>query len=521
MADQPGLNYPSGERPERSLVDTLKPYAMAIWAYRRIVVLALLAAVIVFMIFGGLAYLRQPVVTTVSLPFRPTFPTVAGGKYPSGIPFSPSDIVAGPVLAVVHKNNNLDQYTSVEGLAASLSVLQTGTAAEMLALEYRNKMAAPGITPVDLARLEDEYRQRSRALQVEYQLTMINTSGIPRTLAQKVLSDVLDTWAKQAVELRGAVSYPQELLTAAGLGVRNPGGLDMFQRLDLIRAKTRRLVQNIAQIEALPGGAVVRGGPENLSLPEIRTRLEDMLRYRIEPAYGEIRSAGLVTDAASTQRYLTEQLRLAQRDAREANSRKAALERAFQTYLSTGDTGIPSGSTPADQPGTNVGAPPQLTDSLLDRIMTLGRRAEDIAFRQDLTRRIQDESLSAVTFDREVEFYQSLISNIPSGGANPETVTASVNMFAQTVTESADQVGVLYARITEHNLNPSGQLFALMGSYFERTDRPLPLSKLLTYLAIILVIVFIVACAGVLIHFFANAGLKARRRAAAAGTTAS
>lgn len=508
---------------ERSLVDSLKPVAIAIWALRRIIVLALLVTLVVFSVVAGLTYLRQPVVRTVSVAFRPTFDGASVGRYPSGIVYAPSDVISSPVLSTVFDKNRLLRFTSFEMFANSLSVIQAGTAAELLATEYRAKMAAPNLTAVDYARLEEEYRSRARGLQLEYVLTSVSPPsgwGIPTVLMEKALNDVLTTWAQQAVELRGAVSYPQELMTAAGLGFENLHRLDILQRVDVVRAKTRRLITSIAQIQQLPGGGVMRGGPQNLSLPEIRARLEDLLRYRLEPAYGEIRSAGLITNTGSTQRYVAEQLRRAERDAQEATSRKLALEATFKAYTETGDAAATARG--AEQSAAPPMASPQLSDSLLDRLMALGRKSEDLGFRQDLTRRIEGESLSAVTFNREVDFYRAVLNSAAGNGANPDEVMASIDQAITTVTESANQTVDLYRRISAHNLNPEGQIYAVTGPFFSRTERALSLKEVFTYLMITLLIVFIVSCAVALVYFFTGVELRSRRPAGhRPGTTSS
>ncbi|MDO8795223.1 MAG: hypothetical protein Q7J25_11450, partial [Vicinamibacterales bacterium] len=338
---------------DQSLIEGLfKPMAAALWEYRRTLVAATLVALVLSSSAAAYLYLTSPVRQVAVVPVRFQFEGARNGKYPSLLPFSESDVVSPSVLTTVYERNELSQYMPFSAFSSGLFVLRTSVEAELLTYEYQSKLAEPRLTTVDRTRLEAEFRNKLQSAPTEYALTFVTSPSVnqpPAVLMQKTLDDVLATWAKQAIELRGALTADAELLTAATFSSVPVGEGDLLRRIDVLHGKIRRLIDNIVQLERLLGSRVSRTPKSEVTLPEVRATLEDLLRYEVDPLYTITMSAGLSDQHAAVQ-YFDSQLRRAQTDAREAEGRRQALFEALRAYADDSSNASTAGGGQAAAP---------------------------------------------------------------------------------------------------------------------------------------------------------------------------
>jgi hypothetical protein len=514
LSDQPS---PTNER--GFLAGALEFVAVTMWGYRRVVLLALLIVATAHTVIGGYMFLSQPVVHSASLPFRPVFSSASIGRYPSGLGYSESDVISSTVLSAVFEKNQLSHYLDFQTFSNSVTVLQSGNGRELLQLEYAAKLSDPRLTQIERTKLESEFDSKLQTVPLEYTLTLVSPpSGwkLPPIVAEKTLTDILQTWATQAVELRGATSYQLSLVSANSLGLDDASNTDYVRRADTIRGKLHRLAQAIELLEKLPGGLVMRGGEKNLTLPELRSRIEDLLKYEVEPLFGQIAQSGLVADSASALRYLREQLARAERDAQDAEGRRRAISDAFRTYVNDGAEQAKNslGSATAK---SDSGVTPQLSESFLDRIIALGGRQTDVAYRQAIVSRMEAEALKKVTMDREVEFYKGAIVAVQTGAgrnaseAARKSMTDSIDRVFKTAFDTATQANQLYASLSAHNLNPQTQLYAVTGGLRYQSQRPMSFQTLVLFGLIELLATFVIAVGACLVHYFFTREILARR----------
>src|SRR5674476_571254 len=82
----------------------------------------------------------------------------AQGQYPNLTPFSVSEIVASPVLTEVYRINDLQRFGKYEDFKDSMFVQQSNPDLDLLAFEYQALLADTKLSPVDRARIQDEFK---------------------------------------------------------------------------------------------------------------------------------------------------------------------------------------------------------------------------------------------------------------------------------------------------------------------------------------------------------------------------
>ena len=505
-------DHPASTDDSRDDVVSLKPLFRFLAAYRRVIGLAVVGAIVLSVMVLVVALLVLPAERTASIQVRLLFEGASEGRYPNGTPFSVAEIVATPVLSEVYRMNDLQRFGSYQDFRESMTILQASLEQELLAAGYSARLADTKLTPTDRARLEDEFRKRLATVKDPvYALTMRRSSRlkvIPAALAEKILNDTMAVWAQQAKDLKGALRFN---VAAVSRELLNPEALeqDFLIAADDLRLQARRAVSVTQGLMSVPGAASFRTSKEHVSLSDVDFALSYTLRTEIEPLVSQIQQSGLANDPAAMQRYVRSritELRLA-RDA--ARGRIQALQDALQGYMSAkggrtreGAAGDgPSGRPQGSDTQTLI---PQLSDTFLDRVieMSTQTQAADVAYRQDLAERLIREGVSLSTLDQDMAYYEQLERSGRSGAAPVPAVQAAVlkqrlRSAADAVQRSIGKLASLYEELSDQQLNPAS-IYAVSRPFATSTRFALSGSTILLSLALAVLLALIVtpiACA--------------------------
>lgn len=528
MADHqhPSLSSSAPRQDDRL---SIKPVIAALWPYRAVLRLVVLGLIIVIGVLTLAVWMYLPVERLGSTGFRVMFEGAAIGQYPNGMPFSTADIVSGPVLAPVYEANALKEYTDFRSFKESIFPLESNSALQMLSYEYQAKLTDPKLTPIDRARMEDEYKRKRESLASgEFSLYFRRTERvrrIPSTVMAKVLDDTLAEWARQARDQRGAVKYDLPAMSKNILQRDMIADEDYIVVVDVLRSKVKKVLTNIDLIAEIPGALLFRTGKSNVSLAEIRSNLQDLLRFEIEPAISLIIASRIARDPAQAKLYVQDQLRQTGLGREEALQRLRAIQDPLRDYVSQGagrrftNASGGEGTAPA-QPGS--GLMPQLSESFLQQIIQLSTQRDDIKYRQDLTDRVIKEGMDLARTEREKAYYDGLARSMAGwssssvDSAMTKQLQARFEKAFQTLSASVDDVVAIYEEISSKNLNPSTQLFTVTAPYSERTERFLSGSRLILYAVFgFLAAVFFLLVATLFYHYYRTQLRSAQADAAA------
>jgi len=497
------------------VVISLRPHLEAIWRYRRIILAAVVVVSLVF--FAGVFALiaRAPVERTASIQFRLEFEGAIHNKYPNDTPFSPTDIVAPPVAAEVFKTNDLQRFGPYEDFKESLFVQRSSLALDLLSYEYQTKLADSRLSPVDRSKLEAEFESKRESLQdPSYAVSFSRRerfTTMPPALIEKVLNDTLATWAKQAEQRRGVLTYNIAQISGRILSREDLQASDYLVAVDGLRAKAVRIIRTIDELQKVPGALSFRMTKGGLSLTEIRARLEDVIRLDLEPLIALIRAEGVSKNPRELALYASNMAFRLQLDKREAEDRARALQTSLREYLSQGGSGLAAGGsvgTPPARSGIESGGViPQLSESFLDRLqqMSVMSKPGEMEYRRKLTDQLIAETRQVATVDRELGFYTELARTVQAArgsapAATVSEVTARTMKAFDVIDASATDLTQFTQELSTQNLNPAARLFTVTGPFTLHAERSISVQRLVVTYVFLLLVTLIVAPAACLAH---------------------
>jgi hypothetical protein len=485
------------ERDELLLVGLLKP----IWSHRRLLVVATLTATILSVLLSVIHYWWQPVQWTASLEFSPTFKGADTGKYPNGLPFGPSDIVDPSVLAQVYNKNKIQEFCAPEDYQGAFFIEQRSFELQLIDSDYQARLSDARLTAVDRQRVMDEYRARRAGAPVQYRITFIRPAAcraVPTRMVLKMLSDVLMTWASDSESKRGVLKQRVKVLTPNVLDVKTDERQSLFVLANLAWTNVDRIIRNIVEVEALPGAELVRFGDRQVSLAEVKAKMEDlqhahlealMVSVRAERDRGDVR---WVEDALAT---ATIQQKVAQDRAR------ASLDALREYSGASSQPAPPRGESQRSQGAADVQSlTPQIDRTFIDRIIEMS--TANTTFRQELTRSMVKAALEAVEYESIVEHYKQLLAALKSGSGGYSVGELS-SRLSEIISEGKDlthQFNGLYDELSRVGLRAGASMYRIERPAVIEIARPFGIAAYATTVALVFFVTLTVVILAALVH---------------------
>jgi hypothetical protein len=409
--------------------------------YRHVIWQGTLGATLVTALLGVIVLVWQPSRRSVYLEFRPVFTGASDGRYPNQTPFAGTDIVDETIIGRIHAQNGLEQYCSDSDFRSGLIVQQSSPDLRFLDSDYQARLADTRLSAVDRERLRDDYEAARRAVVAQFRLAYIEPlpcRAIPSDLLQKALPEVLDLWAQESEQRRGVMRARVAVLTPAVFDWTTSPDESLLVRADLIRGTILRVVENILEVEKLPGSELIRAGEQQVSLREVRVRIEDLIQRRLEPVIA-VAARGLGRESIQ---WLEQRLASASVQQRAADQRVEAYRSALREYSGVSTAPPPSvgdrreGQTPADVQALT----PQIDRTFIDRLIEMSEGNAE--FRQEITRSMMDASVEAVSSSAAVEHYRVVLNAIKSAEGPSLSRDELVKRLDQITQEAKDATRV-------------------------------------------------------------------------------
>ena len=480
-------------------------------SYKSLIALAMAGVAFAYLIFAVTMLLLGPSERITSQPFRLDFEGAGKGEYPNKTKFNVADIIGGPILTRVWQDNRLGDYIPFGDFSRAVFVLESNREYELLAAEYQAKLVDPKLSPVDRERLQREFELKAQSIaKNEYAINLDRQAGarmIPEPLARKVLLDALNDWADFAVNQQHVIAYQISVLSPE---ILSPSALeqgDVIAAIEVLRAKVSRVISNVQKIEDLPGATLARTPREQMSLEEVRIRLDEIMRFRLEPLLAAVLHSSNVGDHAAAIRFLESQLAYDQRQLESAQRLADSIRDSIAVYEQPTPTETAASTTnakPTEPSKTGEAVTPQLSDTFLDRLVTMTGRAADAQYRQNLVDDYRRAVVETIPLKQAVAYDATALDQLRKPGAGPANLDAA-SVRAQIDQTRAD-VAVLINKMNElfqivsRNMTPSTQLYTLTGPPVTRTVRSTSVTRLGLYGVLTLLIAFPVIVILCLIH---------------------
>ena len=467
--------------------------------YSAVILLSLAGVFLAYLIIALAVYLLSPVAQITSQMFRLDFEGAGQGEYPNKTKFNIADIIGGPTLTRVWQDNRLADYIGFGEFSRAVFVLESNRQYELLAAEYLAKLADPKLSPIDRERLQREFELKAQSIaKNEYSINLDRRAGsrfIPEPLARKIMLDILNDWADFAVNQQHVIAYQVSVLSPE---VLNPSAMeqnDLIAAIEVLRSKANRVINNVLKIERLPGAMLARTPQDRLSLEEVRIRLDEIMRFRLEPLLAAgLHSSGLTSDRAATLRFLESQLAYDQRQLESAQRVADSVRDSIAMYAQPSATETTSSAGAVKMPEqakAGEAVMPQLSDSFLDRLVAMSGRATDAKYRQALVDDFRKATADTIPLKQAVAYDTSVLEELrkSSGGSalNPATVRSEIDQTRTEVGGLIDKMNELF-QIVSRNMTPSAQLFTLTGPPTTRTLRSLSAQRIALYGILVLLI---------------------------------
>ncbi len=482
--------FPGPDRSEHPvsvshLVHTLRKYLLAIS-------LGMGAVMVGYIIIASAAYLLSPSQRTTWQAFRLDFKGADRGEYPNGLKFSTNEIVSVPIVLKVFNQNDLGRFVSFADFSRSLVVLESNRALEALARDYQSRLSDPKLTPIDRERIQREYELRlasiSKGQYAIHYMRKVRGGDIPDVVVRKVLNDILTEWANFVANEQHVLEYRTAVLSPDVVAATPIDGTNPAINIDMLRAKVLRVQRNVEQIRALPAAELARTKQDSASLSDISIRLDEIVRFRLEPLIHRVAAAGL-DDRGETLRFLHSQLSYDQRQLDAYQNIAEATRKSAELYLSghSAPRGALLAATEARGSDSKAAAEtvmPQLSDSFLERLIQLTSSSNDTLYRQEITEAYRQAALRVVPLQEAVAYHESILAFVRTGTTGDKMGRAVVD---QQILATRNEVRGLVTKMHEiygdlsRNLNASTELITRTGVATTRVSRAISVKQLALY----------------------------------------
>lgn len=495
-------NQGSGDSVEEPLLNVRYIYT-TVARYRAAITLFLATIAVAYACIALAMLLLSPAATTTSLPFQLNFEGAERGRFPNGVRFSASDMLATPVLEKVYARDGVAQYMPLAEFSRSLFVLESNRDYDRLMIEYQARLSDPRLTPLDRDRLERELDAKRAGLKMnQYTINFTQQSGVQRVPApviERALRDILVEWGRYVAQDQHVLEY-QTAVLSPGFVTEGSTGAATIVDLHVLRQKIAKIFVNVTKLRALPGAELART-KSDLTFMEINERLTELVRFRLEPLVPAV--AALSSSPEADLRFVEAQLAFDERSLQRQKETAAAIKDALVTYLNDKPAAVADSAPGSERKsGTAETVMPQLSEGFLDRIATMARDAGDVEYRQKLVDdyRKVNEMLPAV--EGEVAFDQYLLTVLQRRGQSPmtrEQVTAQLDATRREAQNLLAAVNELH-KVVSRSLNPANDVLTVTAVASTRAVRSVSVFRLVLWGIFLLMVALPVAVVVTLLH---------------------
>lgn len=443
----------------------------------------LAVAAVGYLLSAVLFFLTAPSERVIRLPFRLEFAGAQSGTYPNSTRFSVSDIVGGPILLKVYQQNHLERFTTFARFSSAIFLAETNPKLQEIEATYAAKLADRSLSPVDRERIEREYElKRAGISKLFYSLNYASaetTRRIPDVLAEKALTDILQTWAASAAQ-SGALRLPVPMLSSETI-TRDALSSNPLIALFQLRDHVRAVLSYVGRIADIPGAETIRSSVDGPSLEDIRFHLESIQHFQIEPLATDLisRSGG----SPKTQETITSFLAYNERLFRSTEASAAAIRETLLAYQRPSAAPTLRDTVAAGHEEQKAEEPrivPQVSDSFIDRLISLTDQNADREFRQGLATEFKARSLGSIPYESEVDFFQRLLAQAKSGKNEVVPSNLPLASIRGQIEQVLQQLSLLYLAVSR-SINPSTQLYSITGPATVFVSRGVSLFRLAVY----------------------------------------
>ena len=350
-------------------------------------------AVITGMISLGAGYFIRMAAGTTKLAtyeFAFSFDGAEENKYPNGIPFSPQDILAAPVLDAVYATMHLQGKIEPTDFRSAFTIARGGTELRLLQSDFEQKLANTKLTAAERTPLETQYRAALAGLRTG---TFVLTGDFTNTKLsdleiERIMSSVPMAWADFAQKIRGVAIYDISVPTLTDAD-KLTSDSDYLIAAETLRSISRRTSACAEILMNQPSGKLVHDTTGKV-LEDLHAEVEASYRVDVLPTYTNFLRLAYAQDPARVNEVFSNRMATSKRAVDMAESEATMTTNAFQNYIMLSSGGNPSSSAVDTGRGASLNGASSsmpminLNADFFDRIIGQGIAAKDTVYRQKL-----------------------------------------------------------------------------------------------------------------------------------------
>jgi hypothetical protein len=348
-------------------------------------------AIITGMISLGAGYfvrIAAPESKIASYEFAFTFDGAAEKLYPNGVPFSPQDVLAAPVLDTVYDSLHLKERIEQSDFRKIFTISQGGTSYALLHSEFEQKLSDNKLSAPERIQFEMQYRAALDALgSNSYILTGdFTNSKLCEAEIQQVITTIPTAWANFVKEVRGLASYDISVPTVADSDIIKIGD-DYIFAAENLRATAQTLAVATKLLIAKPGSKIVRD-TDGRKLVDLVAEIEPSYATDVLPTYLDLFRLAYEQNPERVIRIFTNRIDIGKQAVAKAKSEAEITTTAFQNYIMLSNGGDTHNDTSDGNQEKLVGGSNMpmvnLNADFIDRLIGQGVAANDLSYRQKL-----------------------------------------------------------------------------------------------------------------------------------------
>ena len=449
------------------------------------------------------SYMPRAAVARQTIRF--TFDGAERGEYPNGMPFSPKDLLAAPVLDQAFSALQLSGQLKPQELAARLTIYQASRDMDMLQLEYQQKLSNTKLSQPERESLERDFKAKMDALRGRVYTLAFDASGLPlgSGTAERVVSKIPEIWAEFSQATRGVKNYDIALVTSAALA--DGDSSDYLNRAETLRSTSRRLLESVRKLEGLPGSNLVRdttGG----SLGDLREEILNNYRISVLPSYINHLRIAYENQPERVRDVITIRIANQERLQKLATAKADELGSAFRDYITLNSGAVsPAASSGGSVPQPGMGQPlglgsqmpaiMSLSEGFFDRVIAQGIMSRDVEYRQKLNERQLEAAVAVLEGQESLDFDKWILEQLGTPGtkasAPAEQVQQEAGAAVSRLRNFAGRVQEIHRLLSERNLNAAAQLYRNEDPVVVSSEAALSASRMLLGLVATALVMFV------------------------------
>ena len=403
------------DRREQDDVFDLRKFLNDVWAVRKPVLLSVLIVTVGYWGFRVYQLFIGSSLITHSYVIHFTFQGVDEGRYPNGMRFDISDLIAPNLLGQIYEAVGLsDEEISQSDFIRNFSVLPYSPTYAIIKKKYDILLEKADLKPSEIQKLHQEMELEISQIQ-NRSAKLFFKSKWGKTKKEKLKNIMLSVphhWADNMINKYGVLELDISVISKSLFEQSTYKNLDYIIALDLLQTNIQIFLESISELQKVPSSKRVVEPETGYYLADLEKLLLDVKNYDLRLLTATVQASGTTHKVAEVSLYYEYEIDRLNREKNYETVQISFLEKTLQHYTNQ-TTHILSNNNAVDNPADMI----QASGDFLDKISNLIKQSEDLKYKQKIYDQILEHNENLAFIDLEIAHKQALLTalqNVPN-----------------------------------------------------------------------------------------------------------